>query len=251
MTHAPDTVTGEPSGHFSATASARSQLFQLLALAFVHPVAPFHEILSDGSYPLAVVRAARAADGMHTSIVQPQQSFAAYEADYIHVFQVGKRGQPIVHLNAGDYAKLLGSGSRPEFLLEYSGWYRHFGLKTNEDDRARELPDHIACQLEFLAWLAHLEHRAADDSELQQGYACAQRDFCERHLQQFLRLLITALQKENARHHVLPITAFFLSLSTLALEIVTALQHRFDKILGESAARIHDPDQIVAVNLWG
>ena len=234
--------------NLSDNASARSQLYQLLALAFVHPVAEFHQILVNGSYPLALAGAAHAACGIDTVVGQPQSQYEEYEAEYIHLFQVGKRGQPIVHLSAGDYTELLGSGSRPEFLLEYSGWYRHFGLKTNEDDQANEFPDHIVCQLEFLAWLAHLEQSSADNVVLQRGYQCAQRDFCERHLQQFLELMVTALQKEN---HKAPLSPFFLNLSTLSLEAVTAMQNKFDKVLGGSVGQIHNPDQIASVNLWG
>ena len=90
--------------------------------------------------------------------------------------------------NAANYKELLGSGSHPEFLLEYNGWNSLFALKTNEDDHANELPDHIVCQFEFLAWLAHLEADCADRPELQQGYQAAQRDFCQRHLLPLLEL---------------------------------------------------------------
>ena len=234
--------------HLQDNAAARSQLYQLLALGWVHPVAEFHEVLINGSYPLALSRAAHTAYGIDPVVGQPQNQFTDFEADYIDLFQVGKRGQPVVHLSAGDYKELLGSGSRPEFLLEYSGWYKHFGLKTNEDDQANELPDHIVCQFEFLAWMAHLEQSSADKPGLQRGYQCAQRDFCERHLQQFLELLVTALQKENRKS---PINPFFLNLSTLSLEAVTAMQNQFNKALGDSVGQIDNPDQLASVNLWG
>ncbi|MFB3077126.1 MAG: molecular chaperone TorD family protein [Lysobacterales bacterium] len=229
-------------------AAARSQLFQLLALGFVHPVAECHQLMVNGNYPLALARASQAAYGIDTEIGQPQNQFADFEAAYIDLFQVGKRGQPVVHLSAGDYKELLGSGSRPEFLLEYSGCYRHFGLKTNEDDQANELPDHIVCQLEFLAWLSHLEQSSADKPDLQRGYQCAQRDFCERHLQQFLELLVTALQKENRKS---PINPFFLNLSILSLEAVIAMQNQFHKALGDSVGLIDNPEQNASANLWG
>tara|TARA_B100000959_G_scaffold284687_1_gene357026 strand:- start:2437 stop:3159 length:723 start_codon:yes stop_codon:yes gene_type:complete len=236
------------SDKLSGRASARSQLYQLLALGFVHPVKEFHRVLVNGSYPLALARAAHAAFGIDTVVGQARSRYADYEADYIHLFQVGKRGQPYVHLNACDYKDLLGSGSRPEFLLEYSGWYRHFGLKINEDGHANEFPDHIVCQLEFLAWLAHLEQNSEDKPELQQGYQCAQRDFSERHLRQFLELVSSALQKESQQS---PVSPFFLNLSTLALEAVTAMENQFNRALGDSVGQIHNPDQIASVNLWG
>jgi DMSO reductase family type II enzyme chaperone len=234
--------------NLSDTASSRSQLYQLLALGFVHPVEEFHAALINGSYPMALSQTVRAACGIDTVTGQPQNSFADYEADYIHVFQVGKRGQPLVHLNAGDYSELLGSGSRPEFLLEYSGWYRNFGLKTNEDSQANELPDHIVCQLELLAWLAHLEQSSADKPDLQRGYQCAQRDFCERHLKEFLELMVTALQEANRQAAINP---FFVNLFNLSLEAVSTMENQFNAVLGNSVAQIHNPDQIASVNLWG
>jgi DMSO reductase family type II enzyme chaperone len=236
------------SENLADTAAARSQLFQLLALAFVHPVEEFHRVLVNGSYPLALSRAAFSACGIDTVVGQPQNQYTDYEAAYIHLFQVGKRGQPIVNLNAGDYKDLLGSGSRPEFLLEYSGWYRHFGLKTNEDDQANEFPDHIVCQFELLAWLAHLENNAAEKPELQYGYQRAQRDFCQRHLQQFLELLVTALNSEQSKSQDNP---YFFTLASLALEAVTTIQVRLEKALGEAAGQFDNPDQIASVNLWG
>lgn len=243
-----DTLSNTQSKPLAASAAVRSQLFQLLALGFVHPVQAFHEVLVDGSYPSALSQAARNAFDIEIALGENQSLFADYEADYIHLFQVGKRGQPIVHLNAGDHKELLGSGSRPEFLLEYSGWYRLFGLKTNEDDQANEFPDHIVCQLEFMAWLAHLEQSFDDAPESQRGYQCAQRDFCERHLQEFLELLVIALQQADRRS---PVNPFFLNLTSLALEAVTTMSNQFNEVLGNSVGHTDHPDQIASVNLWG
>jgi len=229
------------------TARVRSQLFQLLALGFVHPTEEFHRLLDNGSYPLALARAAHAALGMDIVIGHTRKDYPDYEADYINLFQVGKRGQPIVHLNAGDYAELLDGGSRPEFLLEYSGWYRHFGLKTNQDDLANELPDHIVCQLELLAWLAHLES-ATSNPELQAGYQRAQRDFFQRHFYPMLELLVTAMQKENIKS---PISPFFLKLATTSMEAVSLIQDKLLATVGEESRQNNNPDQIASVNLWG
>lgn len=233
---------------FSTTAQSRAQLFQLLALGFVHPVKEFHSLLDNGSYTQALARAVHAAAEMDAVIGHTHVTYEDFEADYINLFQVGKRGQPIVHLSAGDYPELLGSGSRPEFLLEYSGWYRHFGLKTNEDDQANELPDNLVCQLEFLAWLTHLEQSSMDKPELQRGYQCAQRDFCQRHLYPMLELLVTALKKENHRK---PIQPFFLKLATLSLEAVSRVLDQLLAAVGEEKNQSDNPDQIASVNLWG
>ncbi|MBE9540617.1 MAG: molecular chaperone TorD family protein [Proteobacteria bacterium] len=229
------------------TARARSQLFQLLALGFVHPTEEFHRLLENGSYPLALARAAHAALGMDIVIGHTLADYSDYEADYINLFQMGKRGQPIIHLNAGDYEELLDGGSRPEFLLEYSGWYRHFGLKTNEDDQANELPDHIVCQLELLAWLTHLESTTSSP-ESQTDYQRAQRDFFQRHFYPMLELLVTAMQRENSKN---PISPFFLKLATTSLEAVSLIQSQLLATVGEASHKTDNPDQIASVNLWG
>lgn len=231
----------------SNTSQARSQVFQLLALGFVHPTEEFHRLLNNGSYPMALAKAAYDALNMDIVIGHTGEHYPEFEADYINLFQAGKRGQPMVHLNAGNYSELLDGGSRPEFLLEYSGWYRHFGLKINEDDQANELPDHIACQLEFLAWVAHLESTTTDP-ELLNGYRRAQRDFCQRHFYPMLELLVTAMQKENRKN---PIQPFFLQLAGTSMEATSRLLDRLVAALGNTSNQTDNPDQIASVNLWG
>ena len=232
----------------SKTAKSRAQLFQMLSLGFLHPVKEFYRLIENGSYPLAVARAAQAALGMDTIMGHAQTDYQEFEANYIRLFQVGKGGRPIIYLNAGDYEELLGSGSRPEFLLEYSAWYRHFGLKTNEADQANELPDHLTCQLEFLTWLVHLEYSSADKPELQTGYQSAQRDFCQRHLCPMLDLLVTAMQRENQRN---PVPSFLFKLVLVSQAAASTLLEKLVETLGEEALQTDNPDQIASVNLWG
>jgi len=233
------------------TASARSQLFQLIALGFTHPVAAFHRVLADASYVQALVNAAVTAQcGGHFEWEQVAGNFSEFEADYIHLFQMGRGGKPQVPLNAGDHEDMAQGQGRPEFLLEYSGWYQHFGLKINAQDDANELPDHLACQLEFMAWLAHLEARASDESELQQGYQRAQRDFLRRHLQPFLETLVVALQQRAGQPRCNP---FYLSLAASTLQAFDTMLEQLDAVLIASSATDTgaDPEQIAAVNLWG
>jgi DMSO reductase family type II enzyme chaperone len=231
-------------------AKERSQLFQLLALGFTHPVAAFHRVLTDGSYSRALVTAAAGADCSGHFAHQEMREFTDFEADYIHLFQMGKGGKPIVPLNAGDHDEIAQGQGRPEFLLEYSGWYRHFGLKVNADDNANELPDHLACQLEFMAWLAHLEESAGDKQELMQGYQRAQRDFLERHMQPFLEVLTSQLRKRSEQPRCNP---FYLLLAAYTLEINDSVLAQLNAALIESdqADAAGNPEQIAAVNLWG
>jgi DMSO reductase family type II enzyme chaperone len=221
-------------------AQARSQFFQLLALGFAHPIPELHTLLLNGSYTRALAQAAHDGFGIDPSLSPLGRSFADFEAEYIDIFQVGRGGKPRVHLNAGDHDELSKDHSRPEFLLLYSGWYKHFGLQTAEQTDTNELPDHIVCQLEFLAWLTHLETAVGDDSELRLGYQRAQRDFCERQLQPFLELLVNSLQHSRANR-------FYLELAVLTLESTETLQAVLATNPDDASTQ---SEAISVVNLW-
>ena len=232
------------------SAESRSQLFQLLALGFTHPVEAFHRVLADDSYRQALVSAASASQCPINFSHRETVDFADLESDFILLFQMGRRGKPLVSLNAADHADIARERGRPEILLEYSGWYRHFGLRANQEGETNELPDHLVCQLEFLAWLAHLESGAEDGSELQRGYQRAQRDFLQRHLQSFLESLVTSFQQRafGAGHE-----PFYRSLAALLLELTDSMLEQFDRALTETdkSETGGDSEQIAAVNLWG
>lgn len=232
------------------TAMPRSRLLQLLALGFTHPVEDFHRVLVDGSYSRALLAAAAEAGCDGQLVHQELTEFTDFEADYIHLFQLGRGGKPLVPLSAGDHDELAQGQGRPEFLLEYSGWYRHFGLQVNTDENANELPDHLACQLEFMAWLAHLEASAADAPELQQGYRRAQRDFLQRHLQPFLEVLTVELQNRCRQPRINP---FYLALVACTLEVTDSVLAQLDGLAAaaEQVDATGDPEQIATVNLWG
>lgn len=231
-------------------ASERSRAFQLIALGFAHPVPEFHHILADGSYGQALADNSTLAAAGNKQLTANQVSFSDFEANYIHLFQMGRGGKPLIALTAGDHKELNKEQGRPEFLLQYTAWYKHFGLKINEDEGANELPDHLVCQLELMAWLAHLEASAGQDHALRQGYQYAQRDFLQLHLQAFLEMLVTELQRAEERPHASP---FHLALAALAMELADSLQQSFDELLDSSNQTYTpgDSSQIAAVNLWG
>ena len=235
---------------FEDTATARSQLFQLFALGFTHPVVAFHRVLADDSYSQALVSAAAGAHcSGHFSHCETR-AFDEFEADYIHLFQIGRGGKPCVALTAGDHKEIAQEQGRPEFLLEYSGWYRHFGLRVNEDEDANELPDHLVCQLEFMAWLAHLEDTARNEPALALGYQSAQRDFLQRHLQPYLEVLVTELQRRAGQPRC---NSFYLSLTARTLEASDMILEQLEAFLAaiSQTSSSVDTDQIATVNLWG
>lgn len=170
----------------SQRAELRSRAFQLLALVVTHPDAERFADIADGSLQRALTDTLRALSVRGATIAAPPAAFAEYEADYITLFVTGPRGRALLPLNSGEYEALRHGRSRPEQMLEYLRCYRHFGVQLNGDAQANELPDHLSCQLEFMAWLAHLE-AAARDTALELGYRRAQRDFITRLLAPLVR----------------------------------------------------------------
>jgi len=169
-------------------AAAKARAYQLFALGFVHPDASFVTCLEDGSYRHALVSAVGEA-GIEYRWSTVDGDFADYEARYVALFQAGPKGRPLVSLNAGDYEPLRSGRARGEQLLEYLRCYRHFGVQIDAD--ANELPDHLSCQIEFMAWLAQLEANTGDRG-LGVGYRRAQYDFAN-------RLLVPMLDAVAAR----------------------------------------------------
>jgi DMSO reductase family type II enzyme chaperone len=222
---------------------------QLMALAFCHPTEEFHRLLQDGSYARALTTSVDAAVGARNTMPAQPQRFEDFESGYIELFQMGRRGKPLVSLNAGDHDTLNTEASRPEFLLQYADWYRHFGLKTDEQEDANQLPDHLVCQLEFLSWLAHLEDTASEDAGLRLGYRMAQRDFIQRHLLPFLDILVKQLQHNSD----VAGADFFHACAELCLRSAgTALAQLETGPDGlNEAATQSDSNTINSVNLWG
>ncbi len=82
---------------------------------------------------------------------------------------------------------------------EVKKFYRAFGLDLNEE--AREVPDHIVNELEFMHFLAHLAVAAGrgrlGGSVDRRQYVHAQKDFLERHLGQWTARFCEALQEKG------------------------------------------------------
>ena len=217
----------------------------------MHPVKEFHQALLDGSYAGILELLACETPGYSASLQPEQCSFRDFEATYITLFQLGRRGRPLISLNAGDYGEIdkeqeYPAAGRPELLLQYADRYRYFGLKINEGDGAIELSDHLACQLEFMAWLGQLEVWAQDNLELQKGYQRAQRDFLQRRLQPFLEQLLNNLQRQACCEG----GSFYLALMAMALGVSDRLWRQLETAVGMAPAR-DSFVQTTTANLWG
>ena len=174
-------------------AELRAELMRMLALGFMHPDAQFHEQICSGSYQSWLNQLTLAYIGEPAGLVTVDVCATDFEAGYIGLFHTGMPGSKSIGLHAGDHDDMLDGRGRPEFMLDYVNWYKHFGLQVHHGSTTSELPDHLVCQFEFLAWLAGLEATPGHSSELTSGYRSAQHDFLNLQLLPFLNLLQEAL----------------------------------------------------------
>ncbi len=226
----------------------RSCLLILLSQGFSHPNEAFHQHLLDGTYQAAVSQAHEGIFGQTPALPAVTLSFADYEALYIELFHVGKNGAPMVGLHAGDYSDLLDGQPRPEFMLDHNRWYRHFGLKVSRDDPSLDLPDHLVCQLQFLAWLSHLEAEVGPGKNSVTGYRHAQRDFIQRHAEPFITRVADGLTKARPKSSHEPL---FAELGTLTHALITHTSNELTSTLGAAGVPLPEPDAAIpAVGSW-
>lgn len=107
--------------------------------------------------------------------------------------------QSRVSLHETEYGRMRGMAKGND-LADLCGFYRAFGLEVTEEPERRDLPDHLACELEFygvlLARTAHL--RNEDDHEGLSIVLDARRKFLASHLG---RLALTVGAAERVKTH--------------------------------------------------
>jgi DMSO reductase family type II enzyme chaperone len=228
----------------------RARVWQLLALAFAHPIAELHEQMADGRFQGALDQAIRGAYGTTLALPRTTLDLRLFESQYIRLFDIGPKGRPLVPLCAGGYDSLLGGEGRPQLMLQYARFYGHFGLRTLDGDAEHELPDHLTCQLECLAWLSHLEGRSLNQGESAQGYRQARHDFIDRLLGPQCRLMVPQLSTVCAARGFDP---FFAALGA-ALDQVQARDLEQLRSTLDAVAANPPPPSVAsgqAQNLWG
>ena len=221
-------INGVPMGDSPERARASMALYRLAAAALGHPVPELHEAFVDGRFHHAFNEAWQRITGRIWPRSAASADFAALEAGYIDMFLHGRRGQPRVHLLAGDYESLRNGVTRPVFMLNIQAFYRHFDLQAATGDEGRnEEPDHLATMLEFMAVLHHLEAQAIERGADCCAYRRAQRDFLRRYL---LPLLETIHQEVSAESHG--------QLDANLLRLIEDLPQRLRQQLAELQVRI-------------
>ena len=134
-------------------------------------------------------------------------------------------------------------------LLEHTRFYRHFGLKVRGHGEDNELPDHLCCQLEAMAWLGELEARARRENRLAAGLERAQADFLDRLLLPFLEQFVPTLELELSRKGGDPL---FAALAGATASLATWHAHEVGAALPAPPVHAHTEEPLTEEqNLWG
>ncbi len=179
-------MTSEPAVRIDEATSARSELYGLLADALSFPERAFHVRVTAGAFRDDVEGLVEALPYSLPAAVDfgglaEAGEYVDFQAEYIRLFEVGAI-RPPCPLYGGEWGP-----ARKRTMEEVLRFYRFFGLKV--DERARELPDHVSIELEFLQVLAFEEGMARATGVDTVPLLRAQRDFLERHPARWWRLL--------------------------------------------------------------
>jgi DMSO reductase family type II enzyme molybdopterin subunit/DMSO reductase family type II enzyme chaperone len=127
-------------------------VYALLSVALRYPDAGLSGMLADGRFQaeLGAALGGLLLPASSTAPARPTWDGAEPGATYTGLFDVGSAFGPPCSLYGGEYG-----GGRLGVLEDVLRFYRCFGLRLAP--QARERPDHLATELEFLAWLAAAE----------------------------------------------------------------------------------------------
>lgn len=191
------------------SAADRSRAYRALARAFTLPDRPIYEELVSGE--LAEALQLDVPDEELARELKPALSFEELQAEYLRLFEVGTPRPPCpLYEGAWREREFL---DRRELMEELVRFYNFFGLTLGE--RPKELPDHLAIELEFLHFLAYQEAQALEEGHDPGGYRRARRDFLRRHGLVWLPRLSKALS--DPRIKALP---FYRAAAEAALRVM-------------------------------
>lgn len=167
-------------------AATRSRLYGLFATALQFPRDEIAEALAAGELYQSLDETARALPYRYTFVAPPLLAARALGQTHTALFDA-ITGRPHVALLEARH-----EGAMPEQQLweELLRFYRYFGLDFSAGG-ARERPDHLLTELEFMHYLTFLE--AGAPAAATESLRRAQADFLERHLARWLPALREAL----------------------------------------------------------
>ncbi len=199
------------SGAEERRAAARSSIYGLFQDALTYPDDEVREGLATGELVELMRKGLALAE---VDFTPAQEWWRALQevggtedlaVEYTRLFDAGASGPPCPL-----YGGLYG-GDRMKKMEEAVRFYNHFGLTTSEEQR--ELPDHLATQLEFMHYLTYREAEALHAGRDPGPYRRAQRDFVTRDLDSWIPKLCERLEEHQAN-------VFFLSLFKLLADFL-------------------------------
>ncbi len=178
-------------------AAARSTLYSLLSAWLRFPWEEFHELAMSGELVPAAEECLAAlpyrVEHMEQALAdlgKVEKNYDEFQSAYVGLFDVGAGGPPCP-LYGGHWV-----GDRQKVMEEALRFYRFFGLTTAKQEK--DLPDHLATELEFLHFLTFKELealRAGSDTGSQRR---AVRDFLIRHPLRWMPLALKKLDTIEA-----------------------------------------------------
>lgn len=217
-----DAAITEPATQ-TQTATARSQIYHLFAEAIEYPADDASQKVRDGDWARALEELfSIAAPGLGEDLTLAALRDAgdddeALAIEYTRLFDVGASGPPCP-LFGGLY-----DGARMKTMEEVIRFYEHFGLKTSQ--ARRELPDHLATELEFLHFLSFSEAEALAAGADPEPFRRAQRDFLARHPAKWVPELLQRIEQHQSMGY------FY----ELILQLNRFLEHELASLGGVSA----------------
>jgi DMSO reductase family type II enzyme chaperone len=221
----------------SDTALARSALWEALALGFRRPTAETVARLatSEGAGALALAGAVVdesgedvLAAGARSLGRDPPPALAELQAAYDRLFGHTARGAvPPYETEYGEDSQFQPQRE----MSDLAAFFRAFGLVPRPE--ARERPDHVACECEFMLVLARKEAWAlqAGDAAMAEATGRAARLFLRDHLGRWAPAFARKLARESAE-------SFYGTLGRLAAEILQMACRRAGVTSGPALLRL-------------
>jgi len=182
----------------------RSKLYKLLSIGFHYPDPENFKTFQNGDFldelmynislipELNAIMLEYSRIAAHRKDDMKRMTLAEFETEFTRTFDAGSP-VPVCSPYEGHYCRR----PRSMVMLEVSEFYNFFGMHMSQEEGKREFPDHICAELEFLHFLTFKEEEAqrGDKVEEHKGYLLAQKDFLERHVNQWIPEFSLKLQE--------------------------------------------------------
>lgn len=168
-----------------------SQAYLFLARCFSYPTKEFYEAMKgiEMVEELNYLVEGLPFDVDFKGIPSPSLNQEEFENLYVNIFDMNP-GRPLYE--SAYTREDMCSRDIYEDILRF---YEHFDIKLN--DKEKDFPDHLAAELEFMAFLTKKEADALERGKDANSYQLAQMDFLERHLGKWVDKLDEKIQKKG------------------------------------------------------